>query len=241
MSLSSSLQDFFGIILKGESKTYNDHNWYAGGSLKGYIQGGYGNPYSLLKKPLSEYTIGEVKKFQARGRDSIGQLWATGRYQIIPTSLIGAQKSAGLPDSALYNKENQDKLGLTFLKGRKNLWNYIKGSVPDNQDNLNKAIVDVAMTWSSVGVPYKMNGRYGMIQKDQSYYSGGGDKASVKSETVGEALRKLRAGYTGVQEVGQFVKKNKSFFIVLAILLASSAGWIIYRTIKNKPIIPKLK
>ena len=34
------LTDFFETILKGESKTYNDHNYYTSGGLRGFIEGG---------------------------------------------------------------------------------------------------------------------------------------------------------------------------------------------------------
>jgi len=60
----STISEFFDVILKGESKTYNDHNWYTPNGLKGFIEGRSSSPYPLLTKPLSEYTIGEVKEFQ---------------------------------------------------------------------------------------------------------------------------------------------------------------------------------
>ena len=42
MTQKEALKKFFDVALKGESKTYNDHNWYtcSGGvknCLKGYI------------------------------------------------------------------------------------------------------------------------------------------------------------------------------------------------------------
>jgi hypothetical protein len=44
MTQKEALKKFFDVALKGESKTYNDHNWYtcSGGvkkCLKGYIEG----------------------------------------------------------------------------------------------------------------------------------------------------------------------------------------------------------
>jgi hypothetical protein len=191
----SALTDFFNVILKGESKTYDDHNWYVSGKkLKGYIKGSYGTPYPLLKNDLSaDTTLGQVKTFQSRSRDANGQLWATGRYQIIPTTLIGLQKDLKLPDSTKYNKETQDKMGLQLLLNRTSIKNYIQGKVPDTKENVEKASLDVAKIWSSVGVPYAIQGKKKQVQKNEAYYSGGGDKASVKTEAVQVALKNLRA------------------------------------------------
>jgi len=237
-AVDSALNSFFGKILAGESKTYNDHNWYTSSGLKGYIQGGFGTPYSLLTKPLSEYSVGEVMQFQSRPRDNNGQLWATGRYQIIPSTLKGIIGPAGVSVSDKYNKETQDKLGLQLLKNRKPIKSYIYGDVPDTTENLNKAITQVAMVWSSVGVPQDMQGAKKRVIKGESYYSGGGDRASVSPDTISVALKNLRGAITGAVEI---VKKNKPLFIVLGILLIGTASWVIYRTIKNKPIIPKFK
>ena len=124
----SALTDFFDVVLKGESKTYDDHNYYVSGDeLKSYIKGSYGNRYPLLKKELSvDSTLADVKKYQSRSRDNTGKLWATGRYQIIPPTLIGLQKNLNLPDSTKYNKETQDKMGLQLLLNRLDLWEGIK-------------------------------------------------------------------------------------------------------------------
>ncbi len=225
MASNDKLTDFFNTALKGESKTYNDHNWYTTSGLKGFIEGRSSKPYPLLKKPLSEYTIGEVMQFQSKPRDSNGQLWATGRYQIIPSTLRGITPKAGLSSSSKYNKENQDKLAFQLLMERPTLSKYIKGTIPDTTQNLQKASLEMAMIWSSIGVPYDMQGHRKPIKKNQSYYAGG-DTASVDSELVQAKLRELRGNLGGSVEVTkEFAKKNKGvvvliiFIIVLAILL----------------------
>jgi hypothetical protein len=190
-----NLSDFFNVILKGESKTYNDHNWYARNGLNGYIEGRNINKYPLLTKNLSAITLGQLKQYQARSRDNNGQLWATGRYQIIPDTLKGLQANLSLPDSTKYDKETQDKMGLQLLLNRSGIKNYITQVVPDNKANLERASLDIAKIWSSVGVPYAMKGSKQQISKNQSYYSGGGDKASESTESVQIALKKLRNAY----------------------------------------------
>lgn len=203
--LENALKSFFEVILAGESKTYNDHNWYTPNGLKGYIEGSSKSPYPLFNKPLSDYTVGEIIAFQSRNRDANGQLWATGRYQIIPNTLKSLISSAGVSKNDKYDKKTQDKLGLQLLKNRNAIKSYIYGYVPDNNDTLNKAITETAMTWSSVGVPQDMKGSKKKIKKGESYYSGGGDKASVNPDDVGIALKKLRSILTGTIDV---VKKN---------------------------------
>ena len=238
-AVDKALTNFFGEILAGESKTYNDHNWYTSGGLKGYIEGQNKSPYPLLNnKPLSEYSVGEVLDFQSKPRDANGQLWATGRYQIIPSTLKGLLGPSGVNRSDKYNKETQDKLGLQLLKNRGGIKSYIYGEVPDTTDALNKAITQTAMVWSSVGVPQDMQGAKKSIKKGESYYSGGGDRASVSPDRVGSALKSLRSAITGVTTT---LKENKPQFIIAGILIVAIAGYIMYRVYNNKPIIPKFK
>lgn len=238
MTRSEAINDFFMTALKGESKTYNDHNWYTSGGLKGYIEGRNSNPYPLLKKPLSEYTIGEVKAFQARPRDASGQLWATGRYQIIPSTLKGTQAKLGLPDSAKYNKENQDKLAFQLLMERPTLSKYIKGTIPDTTANLQKAALEMSMIWSSIGIPYAANGK----QPNQSYYAY--DKASVKSETIQAKLKELRGNLGGkiteaAESTVKFAKKNYLALIIGVVIIVLAILIIIYRQ-KIVSLITKL-
>ena len=244
----SALTNFFDVTLAGESKTYNDHNWYTPSGLKGYIQGKFGTPYTLLTKSLSEYTIGEIKKFQSRSRDNSGQLWATGRYQIIPQTLKGLQTSLNLSDSTLYNKETQDKMGLKLLTERKPIKDYIYANVPDTKENLEKAALQVAMIWSSVGVPYAMQGRYKYIEKNQSYYSGGGDKASEPTEKVQEQLKELRKNkdnLTGENNVDFFksntTKKSSINTIVIVSLITIASYILLTETTQGKKILGKFR
>ena len=71
MANSKAIKEFFDVVLKGESKTYNDHNWYVCNGtvkkcLKGYIEGRGKPQYPNLNKNLSDYTIQEVINFQKK-------------------------------------------------------------------------------------------------------------------------------------------------------------------------------
>ena len=181
------------VVVSHESKTYDDHNWYVyGPSLRGYIKGGNYSRYPLLTKDLSSYTVGQVMAFQSRPRDYNGQLWATGLYQIIPDTLRYTLASAGVKTTDVYNTETQDKLGMALLRQRPNLWNYLTAKVPDTERNVNLAALDIAKTWSSVGVPFDMRGARMPIKRNQSYYQGGGDRAATNVDDVIKALRLSR-------------------------------------------------
>jgi murein DD-endopeptidase MepM/ murein hydrolase activator NlpD len=71
-----------------------------------------GGSKKWLGKNLTDMTIGEVKQHQ----NVKGDLWAAGRYQIIPVSLPTAQSAAGLKDGDMFDKNNQDLLGIGLLK-----------------------------------------------------------------------------------------------------------------------------
>ena len=221
MTKEEALKDFFNTALKGESKTYNDHNWYSTSGLRGYVQGGGSSPYPLLKKALSEYTIGEIKQFQARPRDASGQLWATGRYQIIPSTLKGIQSRLGLSDSVKYNKDTQDKMAYALLIERKPINDYIKGAVPDTTANLQNAALHMSMIWSSIGVPYAVNGK----QANQSYYSS--DRASVDTAAVQAKLKELRGSF--MNKGVEFAKKHYWIVTIAVVLLVLAILLLIYR------------
>ncbi|HRH52612.1 MAG TPA: hypothetical protein PLN38_04800 [Chitinophagales bacterium] len=237
MTREDTLKDFFNTALKGESKTYNDHNWYTSSGLRGYIQGSSGSPYSLLKKPLSSYTIGEVKAFQNRSRDNVGQLWATGRYQIIPSTLIGVASKAGLSNSDLYNEANQDAMAWQLLLERKPIADYIRGVVPDTLENRQKASMEMAKIWSSIGIPYAIAGK----PYNHSYYGSKGDVASVTSEAIQQKLQQLRSGLgaaidAGIQTVKETiaVAKSRPYITIGLTVVTVVAIYVIYTQLKSK-------
>jgi hypothetical protein len=231
MTRKEALNDFFNTALKGESKTYNDHNWYNSGGLRGYIEGRNAARYPLLTKPLSQYTIGEVKAFQARSRDANGQLYATGRYQIIPKTLSGVVSKVGLKNSDLYNEENQDKLAVELLTERSAIKNYLNGTVADTLENRQKASLEMSKIWASIGVPYATNG----VGVNQSYYDKNGvDKAHVTSEDVMQKLKDYRNNIKNLLAGGvEFVKKKPLITISLAIVTVV-AIYTIYNSVIRK-------
>ena len=243
MTQKQALKEFFNVVLKGESKTYNDHNWYVcSGSikncLKGYIEGRGKSPYPKLSKKLTEYSLGEIRKFQENSRTGSGQLFATGRYQIIPDTLKGLITKSEISLNSKYNEDTQDRLAYQLLLNRADLKAYILGTNEDNKQNLEKASLRMAQIWSSIGVPYAMKGgRKSLIQKNESYYSGGGDKATESTESIQTALKKLRKDLKNANDDSENTlekKKYYKFFVLGTTLILIGSGFAYYFLIYKK-------
>ncbi len=171
--------------LKGESKSYNDYNFKTTSGYGSYLHN-ITKAKSRLPKLLTQMTIGQVLAAMDKGL-----VFATGRYQIIPTTLKGTFALAGLTTNSLYNEENQDKMGTKLVDMKNNLKIYLNSQVPDTTANLNAAILAAAQVWSSIGVPYNVYNHKGQLRaKDTSFYSK--DKASVTSATIGAAIKEQR-------------------------------------------------
>lgn len=180
-SAAAKYPRLYALVTKGESKTYDDYNFYSGANLRGNVAGS-GSKYPLLKRPLSTYTVGQVKYMQAQSRSNPGQLWATGRFQIVPTTLIMLQRAAKISDNAIYGKVTQDRLINAIIPIYPNLNNYLTGKVADTTANLQAAALDVAKIWSSVGMP----------SNNKSYWSSRGEKATTSTYDVQKVLKSYR-------------------------------------------------
>ena len=129
-------------------------------------------------------------------------LFAVGKYQIIPPTMLGLVKKLQIdPDTTYLDQTTQDLLftqGLTKLN-RVAVDNYISGKSNDRD----AAILQLAQEFASVGVPYDMTTPQGKkLKKGESYYSGiGGNKAHNSPEAVGEALDADRLSVSNAKPV----------------------------------------
>jgi muramidase (phage lysozyme) len=134
-------------------------------------------------RPLTQMTIGQVLAWQ----DSIDRKYnseAAGAYQILEDTLRGLYASAGLSTSSLFNRENQDRLGVALLE-RRGLSRYRRGSLNDVQFAQN-----LAMEWASF--PAQTRDKRGRAATGQSYYAGDGLNASLTSkDAVLSAVRRI--------------------------------------------------
>jgi hypothetical protein len=189
--------DLLSEVVRGESKDYDDYNWYKVNADKTTSRAQKQLPG--LSKRLTQYTIKEIQNLQYADstqevRRNNNRLFATGRYQIITQTLKGLVDQSKIDTNQLYSPEIQDGFANLIVEGRSNLINYINGKFEDTDTTLNAAALEVAKEWASAGVPYSLNADKGrFVNKDQSYYSGtGNNKAFISSDTIKAVLKKER-------------------------------------------------
>lgn len=177
------------VVLKGEAKTWNDYNFYDKNGLNSRVNAKNTKPFS--DKLLTEMTIGKVIEYQSMSRSGIGQLWATGQFQIVPVTLKAMYGKAGLNRDSIYNEQAQTAIADALIDAETTLPKYLNGTIEDTDANLKKASLDMATIWASLGVPYALTNYKGEYRPyNASYY--GSDKASVSTEEVQAILRKQR-------------------------------------------------
>ena len=189
--------DLLSEVVRGESKDYDDYNWYKVNADETTSRAQRQLPG--LSKRLTQYTIKEIQNLQyADSTDEVrrnnNRLFATGRYQIITKTLKDLVDQSKIDTNQLYSPEIQDGFANLLVEGRSKLINYINGKFEDNDTTLNAAALEVAKEWASAGVPYSLTGNKGfLLVKDQSYYAGtGNNKAFISSDTIKAALKKER-------------------------------------------------
>jgi hypothetical protein len=176
-------------------------------TLASLISRGEGN-YSIANKPagnsypvakgvdVSKMTIGQIQQAQAQR-----QLFAVGRYQLIPSTLAGAVKQLGLSADTVFSPALQDKIFSEFLVGAKRpkIAAYLAGKTED----LAGAALAAAQEWASIGTPKGMKNAHGQISDGTtSYYAGiGGNKASISADEIMGALQAARKDGSSKQTV----------------------------------------
>lgn len=84
-----------------------------GGSAGGHVAHGSGTGTGAFGRPLTQMTVGQIMDMQARG-----ELHATGRYQIIGSTLRSLIQRGVASRNDLYDEATQDKLAISLLHGR---------------------------------------------------------------------------------------------------------------------------
>lgn len=172
--------DLFDIIASGEGD-YNSVNRGRAGDSPGGASRYFG-------KDLTQMTVGEVMELQGSG-----QLFAAGKYQIIPQTMKGFVSSSGISMTDLFDSSTQEKFKkyVTDVK-RPAVGQYLRGE----SENKLEAAQELAREFASIGLAYPEAGR----QRGESRYSGtGGNKASISPESIEAALEKSRKQQGGPQ------------------------------------------
>lgn len=149
-------------------------------------------------------TIGQIKALQ-RGTPSSGrQVFAVGKYQLIPDTLKGAQSSLGLSDNTVFTPQVQDHIFHNYLLKSKQ-GSSIRDFISGKSNNIQSAQMALAREFASIGSPYTgrdpMTGK--AVRKDQTYYPGkGNNKAHMSSAQSGSLLQQARANYQSAIQGG---------------------------------------
>ena len=153
------------LIAKGEG-TWDSVNRGNAGDTPGGIK-------RITGKSFSQMTIGEVISRQRR------QIYAVGRYQLIPSTLAFAVKRSGTNYSETFSPKVQDRLLLALLEHKRPA---VASFLEGKHDNLAYALDELSREWASIGW---RNGR--------SYYSGyGRNYASVTRNEAKLVLLEIR-------------------------------------------------
>ena len=98
--------------------------------------------------------------------------------------------SVYLTNKLIFTPEMQDKLFLSLIPEEAK--SYMEGKHNDK----NAAMIAIAKTWASVGVPIDMQGANGWVRAGESFYAGdGGNKSNPQSlALVSNALDSVRSG-----------------------------------------------
>jgi peptidoglycan hydrolase-like protein with peptidoglycan-binding domain len=140
---------------------------------------------SVRKPEILKMTIRQANQFQRNWRKTTGNSSAMGRYQIMgiePTNntFAYAQKAGLNLDKDLFSPENQDKMGIEFLR-EKGLDDWLNGQMKD-KDFLH----GLSRVWAAIPDPRK-GGR-------SHYDKVGNNKAGMSTDYALNSLQNIRTG-----------------------------------------------
>lgn len=139
---------FLDLVASEESESYGGYDAYNLGGANGG-ETAYGSGNSLEDKrygnPISQLTVGEIRKLQANG-----QLHAAGRYQFIRGTFAEVADELGLSNDTVFDSATQDRMAISRarwrvnnygLSGLNNEWIGLR-KVPQAQINAAYASID---------------------------------------------------------------------------------------------------
>lgn len=188
-----------GESKKGNNNPYGTFNYYKAG-------GGLGSSYFGLidGKPIYQHTFESLEKLSQSGSTlnisytdgdkpmtCTGRLFATGKYQMIPSTRNAARGACGLKNTDLFSEQNQD---LCYTK------HLIKGAVMNYYNgtgSIEAAAKAIAQTWAAIGIKPGSINNYGKTGNNNgltSYYDGDGvNAASISYDRIIAALQADKA------------------------------------------------
>jgi len=146
-----------------------------------------------LPKKLTEYTIDELLDAQKKWAKNWGGS-AAGKYQIIRKTLLGLVAQLGIPGSAKFTPDLQDRLGFQLLTNRG--WQ----AFVSRQVTVGAFALQCAREWASIPVLNTTQGAHRQVMRGQSYYAGDGvNKAHANPAEFETLLASVRPGMEPVK------------------------------------------
>ena len=163
-----ALRPLADLIAKGEGGWDSVNRGWAGDTPGGMTR--------LTGRSLTTYTVGQVVNYQR------GWLFAVGRYQFIPSTLLLAIRHSNVRMTDKFTPEVQDRLmaALIFHK-RPAVGHYLE----NRHDNVGYAADEIAREWASIE-----------YRSGRGYYDHvGGNRAKITRAKVIEILRKVKTSW----------------------------------------------
>ena len=158
------------------------------GSLLPFIrsaEGGYNSMFPGENIPgLTDMTINEVVALQKEKLKDGRKSAAVGAYQILLPER--AAEKAGIPLDAKFSPENQDKMATALIESRGITIEMIK-------NNPVEAALRLAREFAGIPVLAPTQGLNGPVDRGDSYYNDGVNKATVTAEQLEAAFEKVVA------------------------------------------------
>lgn len=207
MSMTDDVMPLLDVIASGEGN-YNSVNRGRAGDSPGDW------PKEHLGKSITEMSIKEVRQHQGgrtkdcwyNGQKGTANLFAVGRYQLIPCTLKYATASIeDLDVRTLYEPDVQDAFGvfLLFVK-RPVVGEYLLG----DHNDFKEAGQELAKEFASVPIQYS-NGK---CRRGQSYYCGdrAGNKAHISLDAIERAMKQVRKNLKEDKKTQKMVEEKRS-------------------------------
>ena len=185
----SDIQPLLDVIAKGEGDYTSVNRGRAGDTPSSW-------PKENLGKDITEMTVAELRSHQGgadsycwyKGKKGEANLYAVGRYQLIPCTLMGATwRITNFDMNALYDAKLQNILGVYLIIIKRPI---IRGYLAGLHDDHVLAGQELAKEFASVPIQYA-NTR---CQRGQSYYCNdkAGNAAHISLEDIDAGLRTVR-------------------------------------------------
>jgi len=210
---ANALNDLKKFIVKNESgQDYNIYNFGASGK-EGIRTSTPGTKYYTKNAEiLTSLTVKQVliKQRDSEGKNPLGKgdLFAVGKYQIIPKTLYSIANTLNVLDQ-LFDQTTQEKLGdyLILDKRSSTTGKYVRGNNAGNQKNLEDAVQGMAQEFASLPAmtlkPEKGSTVVGNVVTgvgNSGYYGGDGNNPDVVKISIKDMVRilmKARIEYSG--------------------------------------------